>query len=153
MSNDIARRGAIAAQQKVPNTPQNVVATAGDTEAHLVWEAPESVGTSAVNNYEVTVTPSTGVTGATVRYVGSGVTGYTFTGLTNGVAYAFTVKAMNAIGSGPSSAISNSVTPEIIPAPDTPTNLAINVSDGVATHSFDEMPHTTLYRIETELVE
>jgi LPXTG-motif cell wall-anchored protein len=33
------------------------------------------------------------------------------TGLTNGTTYTFTVKAINAIGTGPESAPSNSVTP------------------------------------------
>jgi hypothetical protein len=39
------------------------------------------------------------------------VTSDTLTGLTNGTAYRFTVAAVNSVGTGPSSAVSNSVSP------------------------------------------
>lgn len=152
MSKEISRRGIIAAQQKVPTRPQNVSATAGDAQAHIIWDAPASSGTSAINNYEVTVSPTTGVSGGTVRYVGSSVTGLTFTGLSNGVSYSFTVRAMNAIGSSSASAPSNSIIPGAVGPPDTPPNLAVTVSDGTAIHTFDEVSNATTYRIQTELV-
>jgi hypothetical protein len=41
--------------------------------------------------------------------VGGGATSATVNGLTRGVHYAFTVTAMNSLGSGPASANSNSV--------------------------------------------
>src|SRR5207249_8162562 len=79
-----------------------------------------SSGGSAITDYAVTVYDSsggapTGVTGATTRLVGSATTSFTFTGLTNGTAYAFKVAAVNAVGTGPQSSLSSSVTPVGVP--------------------------------------
>jgi hypothetical protein len=49
------------------------------------------------------------------------------TGLTNGVAYTFTVTATNAMGTSSASSVSNSVTPASTPG--IPTNLAATVGD------------------------
>src|SRR5207247_1830265 len=123
----------------LPSAASGVSGTAGDTQVSLTWTAPSSDGGTPIVNYQVTVYnslggaattddavtvydasggPALGRTGATTRSVGSAATAYTFTGLTNGTAYAFKVAAVNAAGTGPQSALSPSVMPG---PPDAPT--------------------------------
>jgi len=80
-----------------------------------------SNGGFTITDYQVSVFNSsggaaTGVTGATTRSVGWATTSYTFTGLTNGTAYAFKVAATNALGTGAQSSLSASVTPVSLPS-------------------------------------
>ncbi|RVU35742.1 tandem-95 repeat protein [Rheinheimera riviphila] len=90
----------------VPGAPTIGTATAGDTQATVTFTAPASNGGAAIiaSGYTVTANPG----GATGTGSSSPVT---VTGLTNGVAYTFTVTATNSAGTGAASAASNSVTP------------------------------------------
>jgi hypothetical protein len=91
-----------------PSPPLNLVATAGDTDASIVFEVPASDGGSAIIGYTVTSDPAGGTDD------NAGETGLTHvvSGLTNGVEYTFTATATNAIGTSAASAPSNAVTPE-----------------------------------------
>ena len=95
---------AVSALATVPGAPTKVSATAGNASATLTWTAPSSDGGAAITGY--VIKPSHG---PAVK-VGD-VTSDTLTGLTNGTAYRFTVAAVNSVGTGPSSAVSNSVSP------------------------------------------
>jgi hypothetical protein len=113
----------------VPAAPGAVTATAGTASAAVSWTAPANGG-SAITSY--IVTPYSGATALTpTTLTGSPpATTISVTGLTNGTAYTFTVRAANAIGTGPESAPSNSVTPSTAPP------LAIDTSvskDGAGT--------------------
>jgi hypothetical protein len=90
----------------VPNAPTIGTATAGAGSASVTFTAPSNVGGGAITSYTVISSPG--------GIVGTGATSpVTVSGLTNGTAYTFTVVATNAYGSGPASAASNSVTPEV----------------------------------------
>ena len=115
-----------------PGAPLGVVATAGDGTANVTWTAPASNGGSPLTAY--TVTPFIGGTGqAALRVITPGTaTAATLTGLTDGTTYTFTVTATNAVGNGPASAASNSVTPN--PAPSVPSApTAVTATAGVGT--------------------
>ena len=113
----------------VPLAPTGVVATVGNAESTISWSAPGNGG-SAITGY--TVTSSTGA----VRSFGV-VTSAVFTGLTNGVTYTFTVKALNANGASAASAPSNSVTPIAnLAVPSAPTNVVAVSGNGQATISW-----------------
>lgn len=88
----------------VPGTPTIGTATTGNTQVSVTFSAPGSTGGAAITSYLVTSNPG-GVTGS-----GSS-SPITVTGLTNGTAYTFSVKATNSAGTGLASATSNSVTP------------------------------------------
>jgi hypothetical protein len=87
-----------------PGAPTIGTATAGDTQASVTFTAPASTGGAAITGYTVTANPG----GATGTGAGSPIT---VTGLTNGVAYTFTVTATNSAATGAASAASNSITP------------------------------------------
>ena len=91
----------------VPGAPTNLMAVGGDGQVVLTWEAPASDGGTAITDYEVRINQ----TGEWIS-IGSTDTTHAVTGLVNGTAYAFQVRAVNAAGS---SAPSNQTeaTPEL----------------------------------------
>ncbi len=91
-----------------PGAPTIGTATAGNAQAKVTFSAPASNGGSPITGYTATSSPG-GKTGAGGPTTTSG--GITVTGLTNGTAYTFTVKATNSVGAGAASGASNSVTP------------------------------------------
>ncbi|MEO8625977.1 MAG: fibronectin type III domain-containing protein, partial [Candidatus Limnocylindrales bacterium] len=88
----------------VPDPPTAVSAVAGNAQAQVSWSAPATNGGSPISAYTVTSSPG-------ARTCTSATLGCTVTGLTNGTSYTFTVVATNALGDGPASASSASVTP------------------------------------------
>lgn len=86
-----------------PDAPTGVFATAGNGQAAVYFSAPSSNG-SAITSYMVTSNPG--------NITASGLSiPITVTGLSNGTSYIFTVTATNAVGTGPASEPTNSVTP------------------------------------------
>lgn len=92
-----------------PAAPTAVTAVAGDASATVSWTAPASNGGSPITGYEVDVVVGTTVV-RTVAPTGT-ATSTVVTGLTNGTAYTFQVRAVNSAGLGALSASSNAVTP------------------------------------------
>jgi len=91
-----------------PDAPTGVSATAGNAKATVTFTAPVNNGGSAITGYTVTSNPAGGID----SNIGSTNTSHVVTGLANGTAYTFTAKATNAVGPGPASIASNSVTPK-----------------------------------------
>ena len=91
----------------VPGAPTIGTATAtGSTTATVSYTAPASNGGSVILYYTATSSPG-GITG-TLSTAGSGTV--TVSGLSPITSYTFTVTATNAVGTGPASAASNSIT-------------------------------------------
>ena len=83
-------------RETVPDAPTNLLADGGNEQVALSWEAPEDDGGFAITDYEVRINGR----GSWIS-TGSIHTTHTVTGLTNGTAYAFQVRAVNAAGSSP----------------------------------------------------
>ena len=84
-------------------------ATAGDGVATVSWTAPGSDGGSAITGY--VVTPYIGYFPLVPQVFSSTATTQVVTGLTNGRQYRFRVRAVNAVGTGGYSTVTNPVTP------------------------------------------
>ena len=82
-------------RQTVPSAPRNLLAEGGDGQVKLTWEAPENDGGSEIRDYEYRIDGK----GRWIS-IGSTDTTHTVTGLVNGTAYVFEVRAVNRIGRG-----------------------------------------------------
>ncbi|MEA4926958.1 MAG: tandem-95 repeat protein [Syntrophomonadaceae bacterium] len=94
----------IAGTDDAPGVPTNVTASAGDGQVTVTFIPPADDGGSAITRYIVTSEPG-GIMAE------GGTSPITVTGLINGTAYTFKVKAVNGVGTGIESAASNAVTP------------------------------------------
>ncbi len=83
-------------RKTVPDAPTNLLADGGNEQVALSWDAPEDDGGLAITDYEVRINGR----GSWIS-IGSTHTTHTVTGLTNGTAYVFQVRAVNAAGSSP----------------------------------------------------
>ena len=79
----------------MPSAPRNLVAIGGDEQVTLTWDAPED-DDDAITDYEYRIDGK----GSWIS-IGSTDTTHTVTGLTNGTACVFQVRAVNAVGSSP----------------------------------------------------
>jgi len=87
-----------------PGSTGTPTATAGDRAARVAWTAPTSPGSFPVTSYQVISSPD-GATCLTIER------SCEISGLSNGTAYTFSVRALNGAGWGPWSAPSHAVTP------------------------------------------
>ena len=106
-----------------PGVPTIATATAGNAGAVVRWTPPASNGGSAITRYDVQVLNNANAQVGAIRQApGAATNNLTVTGLVNGVAVHFRVRAVNAIGSSAQSGNSNTVTPITTPgAPATVT--------------------------------
>ena len=80
-------------RQTMPDAPRNLLAEGGDGQVKLTWEAPEDDGGSEITDYEYRIDGRNPWIS-----IGSTDTTHTVTGLDNGTAYVFEVRAVNRIG-------------------------------------------------------
>jgi hypothetical protein len=118
------------AQAAPPSAPTGVTATPGNGEATVSW-TPGTDNGATITSYRVTSSPG----GFTKTVTGNPASSpATVTGLTNGVAYRFTVVARNSVGDGPASTLSPPVTPRTTPG--TVTGVSAQPGDGSVTLSW-----------------
>ncbi len=124
-----------------PAAPVIGTATAGNGSATVNWTAPAPNGSPAVSSYDIVVSDGRVITG-----IPAGATSRVVNGLTNGTAYTFQVRAVNVIGAGPLSDMSNSVTPTAPVGPQitsrSPGVDATNVPVGTNVDTFFDQPMT-----------
>jgi len=114
-----------------PAAPAAPTVVKGHQSVQVKWVAPDANG-SPITGYTVTAfAGATAVTGKTCPLNPATATTCVMTGLTNGTAYTFKVKATNALGSSADSVASVAVTPAAVPA--TPAAPTIKVGAAVGT--------------------
>src|SRR5207244_11994079 len=84
-----------------PSAPTNLVATVGNAQVGLTWQAPTSNGGSPITNYKIYRGTTSG--GETLIATIGNQLSYSDGGLTNGVTYYYQVSAVNNAGEGPKS--------------------------------------------------
>lgn len=138
-----------------PGAPRGVHAHAGASSAVVSWRAPLRDGGRPITGYEVTASPGGARCHETTNAANLGATlpgplqHCVVRGLGDGVAYYFSVVAVNAVGAGPSSAWSNRVRPERLPS--TPSVVRAQPLDGEALVWWRALTTTkdTTYRVST----
>jgi hypothetical protein len=95
----------------VPGAPTSVIATRQNAQVSLSWSAPTSNGGSALVDYEIEFSSDAGSTWTPFSDSTSTSTSGVVTGLSNGTAYVFRVKAENIAGLSAPSTASTAVTP------------------------------------------
>lgn len=111
----------------VPGAPTAATAVAGNTLATISFTPPGSNGGATITGYTATCTPG----GGTATAASSPIS---FTGLTNGIAYTFTVHATNSVGNSVESTATSAVTPATVP--NAPTGVSATPGNGRAVVSF-----------------
>ena len=108
-----------------PDAPTGLSATVSDQEVDLIWTAPASNGGAMILRYEYELDFS-----GTWTSTGGTATSYTVTGLTNGQAYTFRVRAVNRVGAGLASSSRSATPTSTVVAPDTPFGLSATPGNG-----------------------
>jgi hypothetical protein len=101
-----------------PGAPTALTGTRASRQVALTWAAPAVTGGTPITGYKAMAVSDT-----TKSCTTTGALTCTITGLTNGTAYTFTVRASNGAGAGTSSAASAAVTPAGLPG--VPTGVTI----------------------------
>ena len=140
---------ALGATANVPGVPTEVGAVAGSGLVTVSWTAPATDGGSPITGYAVREYVGTSTTPAATLTAPAGATSLAVTGLVNGTSYRFDVAAVNAVGTGPASALTASVTPRaaLSPVPTGVTGEAGNASATVRWTAPASTAGVTGYRV------
>lgn len=103
-----------------PGAPTIGTSAVGAASATVRWTAPAATGGSPLTGYQVRVLDGAGQPVAAAQPAAPTETSIVVTGLTVGTPYRFQVAAVNAVGVGAASALSNPVTPVAAAVPSRP---------------------------------
>ena len=125
---NVAGEGAASTISATPRTtpaaPITLKATSGNEQVTLTWTPPPNDGGAAISRYEYRQSPDGGITWSpdwtSIPGSGAHTTRHPITGLSNGTAYTFEVRAQNAAGAGKAS---NSVQATPATTPGAPITL------------------------------
>ncbi|GAA3259661.1 hypothetical protein GCM10010532_111120 [Dactylosporangium siamense] len=115
--------GAVTPVPTAPGVPVNLVATRGDSQVTVTYQAPADDGGSPVTGYEYSLNGTTWI-----ALPGNNI----ITGLTNGTAYTVRVRAKNSVGGG--IAASQPATPATVPT--VPLSVSATGGNGRAVLTF-----------------
>ena len=128
LNNSVSNFALLFQQSNVPTTPLNPIATPGNGQVTLTWQAPSSNGGSAITNYKIYRGTASG--GEVLVAMLGNVLSWTDTGRTNGQTYYYTISAVNSYGESQQS-IEVSATPPGLPYQ--PLNLIATPGNGLVT--------------------
>lgn len=86
----------------LPGAPQALAASPGDAQVALTWSPPALTGGAAITDYIIERDAGAGF--APLADGVSATPGYTDSGLSNGTAYSYRLRAVTALGTGPATA-------------------------------------------------
>jgi fibronectin type 3 domain-containing protein len=121
-----------------PRAPTGVVATAGNQQVGLTWNA--SVGATSYH-----VKRSTTAGGPYTQIAAPTTTSYTDTSVTNGTTYYYVISALNAIGESPNS---SEVNAKPVGPPPVPTGLTATPGDKQVALSWNASAGATSYHVK-----
>src|SRR5437867_4444093 len=114
-----------------PSAPTNLVATVGNAQVTLTWQAPASNGGSPITNYKIHRGTTSG--GETLVATIGNQLSYSDGGLTNGVTYYYQVSAVNNVGEGPKSNEASATPTAPATPPGAPQGLGATAGDATVT--------------------
>ena len=124
-----------AAVAGVPAAPAGLSATPGDAQVTLSWTDP---GDDTIDNYQIS--SDGGTSFADIAGSGADTTGHIVTGLTNGTAYTFALRAVNDSGDGAVSSIAAAP----VAVPSAPSGLTAAAGDAQVTLSWTDPGNATI---------
>ena len=129
-----------------PLKPTGVTATAGDGQVTLTWDNPDD---ATISKWQYQQKQADGAYGPWMDVPNStaSTTRYTVTGLTNGTAYGFRIRAVNAGGNG---AVSDEVTATPLQLPSKPTGVTATPGHGQVTLTWDNPTDATITRWQVQ---
>ena len=111
-----------------PSSPINLIGVAGDRQVKLNWTAPINSGGYIITDYVIQYSANNGLNWVTFKESVSSVPSSIVSGLNNGTSYIFRVAAVNKLGAGNYSAMSDSINPFGVPSD--PINVRGTVGKG-----------------------